>query len=182
MGGHGCREYFEDVNNTRVKFEQTLWGHIRNFFQLAKERCLLQISINPGIILILVTHDKRDVAFVVDMASKWPSLGLILALHRYHFQQSPTDISVYGNVQSPNTGPCLEVRQCASSLSLSVERTLMNSITLLHYLYKAWAQDGKKQRLTKSVEPVPYAPGSNCVSLNHIVLRSRSTLLFVPIF
>ncbi|CAK9200944.1 unnamed protein product [Sphagnum troendelagicum] len=30
-------EYFEDVNNTRVKFEQTLWGHIRNFFQLAKE-------------------------------------------------------------------------------------------------------------------------------------------------
>jgi exocyst complex component 3 len=37
MGGHGCREYFEDVNNTRVKFEQTLWGHIRNFFQLAKE-------------------------------------------------------------------------------------------------------------------------------------------------
>ncbi|CAM6002290.1 unnamed protein product [Sphagnum balticum] len=56
--------YFEDVNNTRVKFEQTLWGHIRNFFQLAKER--------------------------------------------YHFQQSPTDISD-GNVQSPNTGPCLEV-------------------------------------------------------------------------
>ncbi len=182
MGGHGCRGYFEDVNNTRVKFEQTLWGHIRNFFQLAKERCLLQISINPGIILILVTHDKRDVAFVVDMASKWPSLGLILALHRYHFQQSPTDISVYGNVQSPNTGPCLEVRQCASSLSISVERTLMNSITLLHSLYKAWAQDGKKQRLTKSVEPVPYAPGSNCVSLNYIVLRSRSTLLFVPIF
>jgi len=80
IGGHGCREYFEDVNNTRVKFEQTLWGHIRNFFQLAKERCLLQVSINPGIILILVTHDKRDVAFDVDMASKWPSLGLILAL------------------------------------------------------------------------------------------------------
>jgi hypothetical protein len=137
MGGHGCREYFEDVNNTRVKFEQTLWGHIRNFFQLAKERCLLQISINRGIILILVTHDKRDVAFGVDMASKWPSLGLILALHGYHFQQSPTDISVYGNVQSPNTGSSLEVRQCASSLSLCVERTLMNSITLLHCLYKA---------------------------------------------
>ncbi|CAK9203206.1 unnamed protein product [Sphagnum jensenii] len=30
-------EYFEDVSNTRAKFEQTLWGHIRNFFQLAKE-------------------------------------------------------------------------------------------------------------------------------------------------
>jgi exocyst complex component 3 len=37
MGGYGCREYFEDVSNTRAKFEQTLWGHIRNFFQLAKE-------------------------------------------------------------------------------------------------------------------------------------------------
>ncbi|KAL2649958.1 hypothetical protein R1flu_018086 [Riccia fluitans] len=30
-------EYFEDVNNTRAKFEQTLWGHIANFFLLAKE-------------------------------------------------------------------------------------------------------------------------------------------------
>ncbi|KAL3701708.1 hypothetical protein R1sor_019730 [Riccia sorocarpa] len=30
-------EYFEDVNNTRAKFEQTLWGHIGNFFNLAKE-------------------------------------------------------------------------------------------------------------------------------------------------
>ncbi len=45
MGGHGCREYFEDVNSTRVKFEQTLWGHIRNFFQLAKERCLSQFPL-----------------------------------------------------------------------------------------------------------------------------------------
>jgi hypothetical protein len=98
---------------------------------------LVAISINPGIILILVTRDKRDVAFGVDMASKWPSLGLILALHGYHFQQSPTDNSIYGNVQSPNAGPSLKVRQCASSLSLSVERTLMNSITLLHFLYKA---------------------------------------------
>ncbi|OAE20162.1 hypothetical protein AXG93_3818s1610 [Marchantia polymorpha subsp. ruderalis] len=33
-------EYFEDVNNTRAKFEQTLWGHIANFFQLAKERVI----------------------------------------------------------------------------------------------------------------------------------------------
>lgn len=30
-------EYFEDVSNTRAKFEQILWDHIRNFFQLAKD-------------------------------------------------------------------------------------------------------------------------------------------------
>ncbi|CAM6087311.1 unnamed protein product [Calypogeia fissa] len=30
-------EYFEDVNNTRSNFEQTLWGHIGNFFKLAKD-------------------------------------------------------------------------------------------------------------------------------------------------
>ncbi|KAG0593195.1 hypothetical protein KC19_1G310500 [Ceratodon purpureus] len=30
-------EYFEDVSNTRAKFEQTLWGHVGNFFQLARD-------------------------------------------------------------------------------------------------------------------------------------------------
>lgn len=28
--------YFEDVNTTREEFEQKLWGHVANFFQLAK--------------------------------------------------------------------------------------------------------------------------------------------------
>jgi exocyst complex component 3 len=31
-------EYFEDVSNTRAKFEQTLWGLVGNFFQLARDR------------------------------------------------------------------------------------------------------------------------------------------------
>ncbi|XP_071925252.1 exocyst complex component SEC6 isoform X1 [Coffea arabica] len=31
------REYFEDVDHTWETFEKTLWGHISNFFQLAKE-------------------------------------------------------------------------------------------------------------------------------------------------
>ncbi|KAH7293859.1 hypothetical protein KP509_28G045700 [Ceratopteris richardii] len=30
-------EYFEDVSKTREKFEQILWGHIGNFFQLSKD-------------------------------------------------------------------------------------------------------------------------------------------------
>ncbi|KAJ7285413.1 hypothetical protein O6H91_Y335000 [Diphasiastrum complanatum] len=30
-------EYFEDVSRTREKFEQILWNHIGNFYQLAKE-------------------------------------------------------------------------------------------------------------------------------------------------
>lgn len=30
-------EYFEDVNETREKFELTLWAHIGNFFQLSRE-------------------------------------------------------------------------------------------------------------------------------------------------
>ncbi|XP_011622418.1 exocyst complex component SEC6 isoform X2 [Amborella trichopoda] len=40
------REYFEDVDRTWETFEKTLWGHIANFFKLAKEspqllvRCL----------------------------------------------------------------------------------------------------------------------------------------------
>jgi exocyst complex component 3 len=33
-----CREYFEEVSQTRDMFEQTLWGHIRDFFNLAQER------------------------------------------------------------------------------------------------------------------------------------------------
>jgi exocyst complex component 3 len=31
------REYFEDVDRTWETFEKTLWGHITNFFKLAKE-------------------------------------------------------------------------------------------------------------------------------------------------
>lgn len=31
------REYFEEVDRTWETFEQTLWGHISNFFQLSKE-------------------------------------------------------------------------------------------------------------------------------------------------
>eukprot|EP00252_Welwitschia_mirabilis_P022004 TRINITY_DN5816_c0_g1_i1.p1 TRINITY_DN5816_c0_g1~~TRINITY_DN5816_c0_g1_i1.p1 ORF type:complete len:754 (+),score=182.77 TRINITY_DN5816_c0_g1_i1:281-2542(+) len=31
------REYFEDVDRTWEKFEKTLWGHISNFYKLAKE-------------------------------------------------------------------------------------------------------------------------------------------------
>uniref|UniRef100_A0A0D6QUE4 Uncharacterized protein n=1 Tax=Araucaria cunninghamii TaxID=56994 RepID=A0A0D6QUE4_ARACU len=31
------REYFEDVDGTWEKFEKTLWGHISNFYNLAKE-------------------------------------------------------------------------------------------------------------------------------------------------
>ncbi|CAI9116403.1 OLC1v1017539C1 [Oldenlandia corymbosa var. corymbosa] len=31
------REYFEDVDHTWETFETTLWGHVSNFFQLAKE-------------------------------------------------------------------------------------------------------------------------------------------------
>ncbi|KAL6970867.1 SNARE-binding exocyst subunit S6 [Sarracenia purpurea var. burkii] len=31
------REYFEDVDRTWETFERTLWGHISNFFKLAKE-------------------------------------------------------------------------------------------------------------------------------------------------
>jgi len=34
------REYFEDVDRTWETFEKTLWGHITNFFKLAKERCI----------------------------------------------------------------------------------------------------------------------------------------------
>ncbi|MFS8033769.1 putative exocyst complex component EXOC3/Sec6 [Helianthus anomalus] len=33
----GSREYFEDVDRTWETFEQTLWSHISNFFELAKE-------------------------------------------------------------------------------------------------------------------------------------------------
>ncbi|XP_047955753.1 exocyst complex component SEC6-like [Salvia hispanica] len=32
------REYFEDIDRTWEIFEKTLWGHISNFFQLAKDR------------------------------------------------------------------------------------------------------------------------------------------------
>lgn len=32
------REYFEEVDRTWETFEQTLWSHISNFFELAKER------------------------------------------------------------------------------------------------------------------------------------------------
>ncbi|KAL7245763.1 hypothetical protein ACSBR2_000990 [Camellia fascicularis] len=32
------REYFEDVDRTWETFERTIWGHISNFFKLAKER------------------------------------------------------------------------------------------------------------------------------------------------
>jgi len=32
------REYFEDVDRTWETFEKTLWGHISNFYKLAKER------------------------------------------------------------------------------------------------------------------------------------------------
>lgn len=32
------REYFEDVDRTWETFETTLWDHISNFFNLAKER------------------------------------------------------------------------------------------------------------------------------------------------
>jgi hypothetical protein len=32
------REYFEDVDRTWETFENTLWGHISNFFKLSKER------------------------------------------------------------------------------------------------------------------------------------------------
>nr|GMD52625.1 exocyst complex component SEC6 isoform X1 [Ipomoea batatas] len=31
------REYFEDVDRTWETFENTLWGHVSNFFKLAKE-------------------------------------------------------------------------------------------------------------------------------------------------
>nr|GEZ88523.1 exocyst complex component SEC6 [Tanacetum cinerariifolium] len=31
------REYFEEVDRTWETFEQTLWSHISNFFELAKE-------------------------------------------------------------------------------------------------------------------------------------------------
>lgn len=31
------REYFEDADRTWEKFEKTLWGHVSNFFKLAKE-------------------------------------------------------------------------------------------------------------------------------------------------
>ncbi|XP_024519585.1 exocyst complex component SEC6 isoform X1 [Selaginella moellendorffii] len=31
------RDYFEDVNRTRDKFEQMLWDHIRNFYQLSRK-------------------------------------------------------------------------------------------------------------------------------------------------
>ncbi|CAL9121076.1 unnamed protein product [Musa textilis] len=34
------REYFEDVDRTWETFEKTLWGHISNFFKLAKERLI----------------------------------------------------------------------------------------------------------------------------------------------
>lgn len=30
-------QFFDDVGQTREKFEQTLWGHVRNFFQLSKD-------------------------------------------------------------------------------------------------------------------------------------------------
>ncbi|KAL6493139.1 SNARE-binding exocyst subunit S6 [Orobanche gracilis] len=33
---HG--EYFEDIDRTWETFEKTLWGHISNFFKLARER------------------------------------------------------------------------------------------------------------------------------------------------
>nr|GMD45701.1 exocyst complex component SEC6 [Ipomoea batatas] len=37
-GGVGSsREYFEDVDRTWETFENTLWGHISNFFKHAKE-------------------------------------------------------------------------------------------------------------------------------------------------
>uniref|UniRef100_A0A2C9WHK0 Uncharacterized protein n=1 Tax=Manihot esculenta TaxID=3983 RepID=A0A2C9WHK0_MANES len=32
------REYFEDVDRTWENFEKTLWGHIDNFYKLAKDR------------------------------------------------------------------------------------------------------------------------------------------------
>lgn len=32
------REYFEEVDRTWETFEHTLWSHISNFFELAKER------------------------------------------------------------------------------------------------------------------------------------------------
>ncbi|KAJ0490722.1 putative exocyst complex component EXOC3/Sec6 [Helianthus annuus] len=34
---HRLREYFEEVDRTWETFEQTLWSHISNFFELAKE-------------------------------------------------------------------------------------------------------------------------------------------------
>jgi hypothetical protein len=64
MGGYGCREYFEDVSNTRAKFEQTLWGHIRNFFQLAKERCLFPFSINLRLSQFFKTMPKEMLATI----------------------------------------------------------------------------------------------------------------------
>lgn len=33
-----CREYFEDVDRTWETFDKKLWGHIYDFFKLAKER------------------------------------------------------------------------------------------------------------------------------------------------
>jgi exocyst complex component 3 len=57
-------EYFEDVSNTRAKFEQTLWGHIRNFFQLAKERCLFPFSINLRLSQFFKTMPKEMLATI----------------------------------------------------------------------------------------------------------------------
>ncbi|KAG0632101.1 hypothetical protein M758_1G304000 [Ceratodon purpureus] len=46
-------EYFEDVSNTRAKFEQTLWGHVGNFFQLARD--------SPQTLVRALRYDFKDV-------------------------------------------------------------------------------------------------------------------------
>lgn len=40
-----AREYFEDVDRTWETFEETLWGHVSNFYKLSKERYSLYLSV-----------------------------------------------------------------------------------------------------------------------------------------
>ncbi|XP_019189697.1 PREDICTED: exocyst complex component 3-like [Ipomoea nil] len=48
-----AREYFEDVDRTWETFENSLWGHISNFFKLAKESAAVHFF--P--ILVNISHD-----------------------------------------------------------------------------------------------------------------------------
>ena len=56
------REYFEDIDRTWETFEKALWGHICNFFQLAKDRyasIMVLLSLGcPYLVLLLMCSNK----------------------------------------------------------------------------------------------------------------------------
>jgi hypothetical protein len=131
--------------------------------------------------LILVTRDKRDVAFAVDMASKWPSLvwsWLCMDITSNRVQL----ISLFMAMCSPQT----LVRALRYSNVQALSLYLLKELWWIALLYcitftKLEHKMAKSRDWQRVWSQLPYALGSNCVSLNDIVLRSRSTLLLVPI-